>query len=363
MPKVKLSKNLQCGGCWQSFPRKTMSQNENGKWLCGTCYAPAPREAKPEKDLKWYVLQVEPGKESTIRKEIERYKKVHNIEHLVGRCFAPARLEDKMLDTSTELLETEGGFVSAPEARQAGEARLKEFFGEDQWNWEVDGYGVPGYRVTVFPDKGAKGKQANTWKWELRKVIENRRVVTSRTYKYPGYMICNLNFQLPVDAMLTRLQRKGSFGLLLRPVVLGHKVQVTKGRVWYNWKVRHPETGEIIEKGRELDKALAYERAKSAKAKLEEFHPTELASAESAELLIRQKAVNQICQDPTIKNRKILDYKEGDSVRCISGAFKGLLATVTKIDKKDPTDPVVKVSVTILGRPLEVEVKHYEVSK
>jgi transcriptional antiterminator NusG len=60
-----------------------------------------------------------------------------------------------------------------------------------------------------------------------------------------------------------------------------------------------------------------------------------------------------------------LDYEKGDKVRIKNGAFAGHEAEVKSItEAKDPTDsPKVTVVVTMWGRPVDVELDHWEVDK
>ena len=368
-PQARKPARVACGLCYQPTSRRKTHTTETGKLVCDNCWEELTHPKQPDvvDNKKWYVLQVEPGKESNVRKEIIKQSKIHSLEYCVGRIFSPAKLVDKIVPAGERELIHFGEEREARAARIAGENWLLEhldlpydYVGPD------GGRAVPGYRVSVFPSKGKeRDKIGNTWTWKVFKLPPGDQTVqkTMRARKYPGYLICNFEYTDRCQFLLDRAKRKGCWGLLLRPVVLGHKVQVTVGKVSFNWKVRHPETGEIVAKGRDIDKGRAQTAAEVAKAELEAFSPTELDSAEAAELLIRQKAVNQICKDKEEKNRAILPYRVADKVRVVSGAFRGTEGVIVKIDKRDKTDPKVTITIKLWDHEVPVEVKHFEIKR
>ncbi|MGL6077054.1 MAG: transcription termination/antitermination NusG family protein [Fimbriiglobus sp.] len=72
----------------------------------------------------------------------------------------------------------------------------------------------------------------------------------------------------------------------------------------------------------------------------------------------------------TLKGRKgkvvvKLDFEKGDKVRARDGAFAGMEGEVKEISvPKDSSEtPKVTVEVTIFGRPVQIELEHYQVDK
>src|SRR5438552_2468464 len=128
--ETKKPKTVACGRCFRVVRRKDCGNTETGKLICSRCWRDEDLKVTKDGksvDKKWYVLQVEPGKEATIRKEVRKQAHIHNLEPYVGRVFAPAALVDKILDKETELVE-EGLADTPQQAKEDGNARLREVF-------------------------------------------------------------------------------------------------------------------------------------------------------------------------------------------------------------------------------------------
>jgi transcriptional antiterminator NusG len=81
---------------------------------------------------------------------------------------------------------------------------------------------------------------------------------------------------------------------------------------------------------------------------------------------VRAMLTGEKTVDPSKKPTKIkIDFEKGDRVRIREGAFANSEGEVKSItEPKDPTDsPKVKVELTFWGRPLEVDLDHWQVEK
>lgn len=84
-------------------------------------------------------------------------------------------------------------------------------------------------------------------------------------------------------------------------------------------------------------------------------HPTPLHSKEAAMLLLKKAR-----QREDGKAEVKLRFKVGSLVKVTDSTFRGLTASVRTIDG-DPADPVVSAVVTIFGRPVPIQLKHWQV--
>ena len=341
---------ITCGVCFEVVLRDQTSQTDTGKWVCREHLKGGRRKAPPKPDKLFYVLQVEPGRESRVRADLLRRAKVKALDHLVGRVFSPTGFGEVTVQPKRPTL-AEGTHTEWKAARE--EATL-------QAN-KLDPDGTLGLKVSVFLEY-ERAKPLIRWKVRGQPVGEPT-VKTLRVKKYPGYMICQLAWSDALFSLVSGL--KDSFGLLLQPVVRGLRVDVsvTKLSGWV-YKVKSPESGEVLDRGknfptREQARAAGRQRADELGA----FRPTALETEEAAELLISQRAVNQIGRDKTEMTRAVLQYREGSPVTVTDGAFKGLDGVVVEIDRADPADPRVRVEVVIIGVRTPILVKWFEVKK
>jgi transcription antitermination factor NusG len=174
------------------------------------------------------------------------------------------------------------------------------------------------------------------------------------------------------------------WGVLLQPVVTGHhiKISVTKPtrqmaddlggwaaaaeecvRRGARWRVVTPDGGTVVAKGKARDRAEAQAAAEKAKAKAEEFKPTAVKSREAAELLIAQKAVNQICKDKEEKDKAVVNLRVDDRVNVIAGVWRGQRGTVRKVNRLSKTDVTVDIAINMLGREVVVTLNHHDVKR
>ena len=244
---------------------------------------------------------------------------IERLEDKIGRTVTPHVVEETILPLR-------GVVVAEGECREPQEAKQEAL----QLAWHLSGektgestpkYDPEGYRTTIHPSKGKeKGKVGNGWSWKVKKMEEDKRVVTAKKLKYPGYIIINMVFDESTFHVIRKL--RGVWGFLPLPVTTG-------------WKPTLAET-----------KAL------------QEWQPTALDSEVAAELLIQQAAENK----KAVANKTLtLKFKVGDQVKINDGAWADVDAVVRAIGGPD-RDPAVTVDVSFMGRVIPVTVKHHQVS-
>lgn len=371
---------------------KDMHRNENGRLVCADCYAPPLKAKKAGRPDKWYVLQVEPNKESQVRKDILKQVRIRNLEGQIKRVMSPTCLVERVGPRVGDVL-AEGTYEFDPTRVRQGEAYrfAKELAYEaarviylkrnpDLEAEDVAGLGpteFDGLRVTANP-----GKKPGVIEWKVREYFPDesvRKVLRGR--KYPGYMLVNMEFNVETERVLKTT--RNAWGLLLQPVVTGHliKIHVTKPtrkmaddlggwakameecvRRGARWRVVEPDGGKVVAKGWARDKTEARAAAEKAKATAEEFHPTALADQEAAEALIAQQAVNQILKDKEELNKAVCNLRGGDAVRVKAGAFRGCRGEVVRVVKnpKDKSDVKVELKCRVLGVDVPATVQHFE---
>lgn len=351
-PKAPPVPTFRCNSCQGEFADRSHGKwlGVNPRWTCTPC-APKRRTAAEKPDgFEWFVLQVEPGRDRKVVKEIRKRLRIEGLEDRVKKIVVPTELR--------EVITAEKGPVAAsgrnPAAREAASDALgtaKELAGLERDDPTPDGE-VPGYKIVVSRDPETGG-----FKWTVRSVPENpklaRKVV--RAKKLPGYVLVHMLWDATVDAAVRKV--RDQWGFLLRPLVSDLKTEVSQSQATglWRWKVRSAETNEVLESGEDvIDKDAAWFKVKEAKAKLEEFRPTAVGTAEAAELLIAEKAVAQIVKDKTELNRVVAAVKVGDCVAIKTGhAFSGAACEVTAVDRKkkvvDLTTELFGVKVPIIG--------------
>lgn len=372
-------KTFQCGQCFT--PGHKLRKDTfvlNFKKLCVGCageFHPTvevkikpvtKKQVKAEIDsqIGWFVLQVEPDMESRVKQDILRKVRINSLGAFVKKLLIPKRFEEVIATKKGEVVER--GEAGDPHtAHVQAHKKCQELAGQAEDEPGPDGAGAtPGFRYSVFRAPGKeKGREGNGWAWTVRTVPKDRERRVIQVRKYPGYVICQLAYTEEIAKLVSKV--RGAWGFLLRPVVLGHRVRVKESESQFKpgwwWYLVHPDTGETVEKGKEKTEEAAKYAGERRKAEVEVFRPTGLKSKEAAELLISQKAVNQIAKDPAEKNRAFVTVKVGQTVNIHDGAFRNCKGVVTKIDNKDKTCPLVTVKVELLGQQLEVSVPCWEV--
>lgn len=370
-----------------------MERNENGRLMCRKCaglddVAPAPTDD----GLAWYVINVEPGREGEVRKEILKRVRINNLEASVKRVMSPSQLTERV-GPKTGPVVAEGYVEGNPtadtydRAREAGKLAAAELYlkehptADDVTAEDIAGQdSIPGFKVTTFP-----AKRPGFVEWKVRPFNELetvRKVVKTR--KYPGYMLVNCEWTPNVAHLITKT--RGVWGVLLQPVVTGHhiKISVTKPTKemaedlgsWAKaaeecanrgarWRVVTPDGGTVVAKGKCRTKDEARMAAEKAKAVAEEFKPTRLKDKEAAEALMAQKAVNQIVKDKEELMKAVVNVRAGDSIRVKAGAFRGTRGTVVRVirNPKDKSDVKVECTLTIMDRPVPLTVNHHDVER
>jgi transcriptional antiterminator NusG len=157
---------------------------------------------------------------------------------------------------------------------------------------------------------------------------EGKAKVTNEL-SYPGYVIveCRWSEQMHHFLMSTR----GVLGVLpLKPALFGRRYARKEPPA-----IRKPKAWE--------------------KEKAEAWRPTAMATYEAARLLISQ-AVGEKAKDAP------LDFGVGDRVVITDGPFKTMVGPVLEITGEGKSRKA-KVSVSMWGRPLEVDVEHWQCKK
>ena len=351
-PKAPPIPTFRCNSCQGEFTDRTQGKwtGDNPRWTCTPC-APKRRSApKKASGFEWFVLQVEPGRDRKVVKEIRKRLRIEGLEDRVKKIVVPTELKevitaekgDIVASGSTDDLEGAERIALYTAKQLAGMEPLAPLEGDD----------VPGFKVAAY-----RAAEGGGFKWTVRSVPENpkltRKVV--RAKKLPGYVLVHMLWDATVDAAVRKV--RDQWGFLLRPVVSNLKTEVSQSQATglWRWKVRSAETNEVLESGEDvIDKEAAWFKVKEAKAKLEEFRPTAVGTEEAAELLIAEKAVGQIMRDKEERSRVVATVKVGDKVTIKTGhAFSGAACEVTAVDRKkevvDLTTELFGVKVPVIG--------------
>lgn len=382
-PKPTRSVCLSCPGAKSLVLHdiKDMHRNENGRLVCDSCYAPPPKQTAAADRLdKWYVIQVEPGAEGQVRKDILKQVRIRNLEGQVRRVMSPACLVEKVGPRSGAVLAE--GYIEGPadtegydKARAVALHAAQEIYLKQNPETELDDipdFQPPGMKITTFPgtQKGT-GKPFIQWKVREYNELETvRRVVKGR--KYPGYMLINMDWNVETERLVRKTRNVWS--ILLDPVVTGHLIKLSERtskfakpgqNLGWNWRVCEPDGGKCVAKGWADTKLAARSAAEKAKATAEEFKPTALDTKEAAEALIAQKAVNQIVKDKAELLKAVCNLRVGDAVRVKAGAFRGVGGEVTRVIRNPKDKTLIKVDVTmrLMGRPVPQTFNHYDLER
>lgn len=346
----KFPESGYCSVCSKQFPADELEKNLDGLIFCSEHF---PRRVKTVKSdsFGWYVLQVEPGRERKVKKDILRRLKIENKTHLVKRLIVPTKFEERIVPVAGKMV-LEGR--AETRAIAAKTAQMKAASLEVKNGAE--------YRYVVFQSKGEeRGKEGNDFTWQVKTVPAERRLKMLQVKKFPGYLICKLDYGADMQVIIKRT--KHAWGLLLKPVVVGHLIQITwsKRRGGFMWKVRTPSSKDIVAKGGpRAEKDQARSDAEVAKSKVEEFKPTPMKDRESAELLIEQKAVNQVARNPEVRDKASVPFRVGSLVDVIEGDMIGVRSTVEKIDRTDKVNVKAWITVPVLGHPVPYELEYWK---
>lgn len=134
-------------------------------------------------------------------------------------------------------------------------------------------------------------------------INEKRQRRIRRPKKFPGYVLIECHY-CPTVYKLVR-ECRGTFGFL----PLGDKPQT----IPFN----------------QIDPLLAAEKAKRKRASITEVH---------------------------------IPYEVGEEVKIVDGGFRDVIGTVVDIDEPSPNAmPVVRVRITLLGRPHHIDLQYWQV--
>lgn len=357
--------------------REDMVPNENGRLRCRKCDRRLSADATPEEKMgTWFVLQVEPGSEAQVRKDVMKQVRVRNLHGQIRRLLSPSAFAERVGNRVGDVLADgfdagDNGRPRWEEAKAAGHAAAAAIYAKREGlavEDVLDLDGFPGLRVQCFP-----GKSAGVVGWKVREYFELetvRQVITVR--KFPGYMLVNMDYNEETAHVLK--STRNAWGLLLQPVHTGHLIKVTERKsqfatpgqeLGYNWRVTTSDGQTVVAKGKAASRGQAFGLAEAAKMKIEAFKPTAVKDQEAAELLIAQKAVNQIKKDKDEKDKAVVNLHVGDRVRVRNGAFRDCKGEVVKInrDPKDKTRVTVDCTLTIMDRAVPLTVNHFDLER
>lgn len=327
---------------------------ETLQYYCENCPAPtAVKEPKkiPKENFGWFVLAVEPNKEGLVKKGLLRQLKIDGRKELVKRIYIPRKFEEVVLQKKgVEVAKGEGD--NQHHCSIQAQNAIREL--------EQNNDSPIKYRYTIFRAPPIeKGRESNTFAYKVSTINEEVERKVIQVKKYPGYLICQLTYCPELETTLKKV--RGQWGLLLKPVVVGHLIQVkySKRVGGFVWKVLDPASKSVHAKGMKGTEPSARSEAEKAKAKLEEFRPIPLKTKEAAELLISQKAVNQIAKDPVERDRAIINFKVGSTVEVTDGVYKRVQGQVIALDKSDKTNVQVSVQTRLMDQLVSVSVPHY----
>lgn len=389
--KQKKSTKFRCVNCKFSFEKKKIVKRSSGRLMCVRCnakhpetgccvtcdkrfnldglikcpdtfmlycedHAPGKRKKKIEKSdtFGWYVMQVEPGKEGIVKKNLARKLRIAGQSSLLKRCIIARHFQDMIVPKRGEVIATEGGFANKLLAIQAAKAKCQQIFHET---------GIE-HRYSAFPDKAEeKGKESNTWQYRISTIPEEKELRTVGVKKYPGYLICKLDFTPEFTRILKQVPMQ--WGMLLAPIHQNFLISVSYSKRYDKWKWMVKQDGKTVvaestpmqmQDTREAARTCAEE----AKAKLMEFKPIPLASEEAARELLNQQIFNEVSKNPAERDKAIVNFRVGSEVEVIEGTYKGIVSKVLKIDRSDKVKVKVWIEILVLGHPVPYELDFWQ---
>lgn len=340
-----------CAVCNKVFPAADLERDADRMLYCSEHLPVVVRKKKEVSDtFGWYVLQVEPGQEGKIKKAILKKLKVENKKNLCKRIIIPKKFEEMVVNQKGIQVAT--GFAPTQQAA-AHDAQMRMPDCEAE-HGEC--------RYSIFRSRSDEpDKEGNDFTWVIKTVNPNKEKKTLQVKKFPGYMICQLDYGADMKVIIERT--RGAWGLLLKPVVVGHRIETafSKRKGGWVYKVRTPDAKDTVARGGPYaEKAQARTAGEAAKAKAEEFKPTPMKTREAAELILAQKTLNAIAKNPEERDKAIYSYRVGSTVKVIAGAFEGTITKVTKIDREDKVNVKAWVNIDILGHPVEQELEYWQ---
>lgn len=310
------------------------------------------KKAEKSSTFGWYVLSVEPGSEGKVKKNLLRKLRIHNATSLVKRIIIARQFEDRIVPKKGEIVAEGSGHIDKRNATNEAKVRCQQICLKSGAE----------HRYYALPDKAdEKGKESNTWGWRVVTVPADKEMRTIGVKKYPGYLICQLDFTPEFDRILKKVPQQ--WGLLLKPVHVGHLIQVTESVRYggWMWKVRQPGDRTIVAKGGpKQTREEARTAAEDAKAKIEEFKPVPLDSEEAARELLSQQIFNDLNKNPQERDKAIINYRVGSTVEITEGAFRGVTTKVEKIDRTDKVHVKVWVNVPVCGHPVPAVIEYWQ---
>ncbi len=341
-----------CVKCSKQFPADQLEKNDDGQILCPD-HLDEPRE-KQDKDLfGWFVLAVEPGCEGRVKKDILRKLRIQDKKSLMKRIIIPKKFEEMVVNKKGVKV-AEGQDSNRAECFRQATAAIDKL--------EAEGSTLQ-YAYSTFRSEGIeKGREGNDWTWVVKTVPPEKERRTLQVKKFPGYLICQMEYCADLNRVVEIT--RGAWDFLLKPVVVGHLIAVKyfKRKGGFMWKVLTPDKKTVVAKGGPFrEKGVARNHAETAKAKIEEFRPTPMKTREAAEILIAQKTVNAIARNPEERDKAIINYRVGSTVKVIHGTYQGLESKIEKIDREDKVNVKVWLNVPVLGHPIPVEFEYWQV--
>ena len=359
--RVSKMKLMPCDFCAQLFHScDNMLFPGTVKNACPDCYSLSALHRKikadkpePKEDMMWYVLQVEPGKEGKVRTDIMRKSKQLGIKDLIGRIFSPLKFAEKLVQPQGEIID-QGEEDNPGHAKSICQSKVWQMNRQEGHAPEAERF-----RYGVFQDQ-----KTGKWCWKIRRILDvDPELVVRKVKKFPGYVLINMVFNKDTDTLIKKT--KYCWGVLLQTVVekTFHTVLTESVKYGFLWKVKDSKK-KVVAKGHHDDKDGAREMARTKIEELKAFQPTAMETAEAAELLIAQKAVNQISKDKEEMNRAQVPFKKRDKVKIRDGVWQGTIGEVVEIIKTagDPTARVI-VTFSMLGSILTLEFPHHLLTK
>ena len=350
-----------CVHCFKTFPIGDLEKDEDGQMFCEAHIPTKQRKVVEDDAFGWYVLAVEPGTEGRVKKDILRKLRIGGHKHLMKRIIIARKFEEAVVRKRGELV-GEGIGDNPKHAADLAKMAIQKLGGrEDMGDDEVTE--VQSLRYTVFRSRNAEGLERNDFTYQIRTVSPDKERKTIQVKKYPGYLICQMEFTADLKRAVASV--RGAWEFLLRPVVVGHLIEVkfSKRKGGFVYKVRTPDKKTVVASGGPfVDKAKAQTVAETARDRVEAFKPTPMKTKEAAEVLLAQQTVNAIAKDPEELNKAIYNFRVGSKVKVVHGPFTGAESIVTKIDREDKVNVKVWIEIPILGHPIPQEVEYWHLS-
>lgn len=304
-------RRVRCEECLK-LKDPSVIEEIDGAMVCKVCKHTARAEVtKVSKaaGMKWYAVAVAAMREVRARKEVLKRARERGLAHKVGRILIPTHVEVLTRGATYEVWSSD---EADPEAKKLGFISGPDTVGDALFE-----------AILKWPNEATL---------EVRSIKKAGRVVARNKRSFPGTLIVQCEYDADLFHLIDGVPQV--FGILpLRPTLKGYRYPRKEPR-----QARKPQKWEL---------------------EANQFWRPVPLEPEEAKAMLDGVARSR---KPVKEQVPELDYGPGDRVRIVGGLFKGSGGNVVKVGGK-ATEPDVTVVVSVMGREVEVEAKHWYVKR